>query len=117
MTTTSEPGRRILDAFEGVSGETRASLSEFLRSEGTPFLADLGLALQWPPNLALMLTEKALSEARWNGSSALLDRLGDGEPWRTVREALAEALAGPEACMEILADGQSPAGLIRRRTR
>ncbi len=96
--------QRILDAFDGVSPESRETLSEALRAEGVPFLVNLGLALAWPPKLAALVVDGALGAARWDGSAAILDRLGDSEPWATVRDALAEALEHPEVAEAIAGD-------------
>ncbi len=93
MTTPTE---RVLAAFDGVSEDARTIIGESLELSPAPFLSALGSALTYGPKLATLKIGRALSAARWDGSAALLDVLSDDtEPWRTIRECLAEALSPP----------------------
>jgi hypothetical protein len=83
---------RILAAFSGVSDEARQVIGESLERHPAPLLKSIGSGLCHGPKLSVMVISRGLFSARWDGSAALVDRLGDSEPWRTIRECLIDAL-------------------------
>jgi hypothetical protein len=91
---SSQP-ERILLAFSGLSGDAREVVADVLeRTRGVPFLQALGSSLTYAtPWLAEAVLRLALKRVSWDGSAGLLDRLSDNEPWLTVKQVLAEALA------------------------
>lgn len=87
------PAERILAQFDGVSDEARTLIGEALELQPAPFLSALGSALTYGPKLARMKVNRALSQARWDGSEDLLEVLSeDADPWKTIRECLSEVL-------------------------
>jgi hypothetical protein len=101
--TKIDPAGRVLEAFGPLATEARAAVATALQAEAQPLLATLGLALTWPSTLAILVLDGALHDARRDGSEALVDQLGDAEPWLTLRGALIDALSA-EAGIEIAAD-------------
>jgi hypothetical protein len=91
----NKAAERILAAFAGVSDDARHVIAESLEIQPVPLLKSVGSGLEYGPKLATMVISRGLFSARWDGSAILVDCLSpDSEPWRTIREALIDAL-GP----------------------
>ena len=94
------PSERILLAFGDLSDDAREVVGESLERLHVPFLSTLGSALTYSPKLANSVLRLALKRVSWDGSATLADRLGDNEPWLTVKQCLAEALDAVPAVVE-----------------
>jgi hypothetical protein len=96
MTTHAEcnlAAKRILVAFAGVSDDARTVIAESLERQRVPLLSAIGSGLTYGPKLSVMVISRGLFQARWDGSAILADRLSpDSEPWKTIRDALIDAL-------------------------
>jgi hypothetical protein len=86
------PSEKILLAFAGLSPDAREVVGETLERHPVPFLSSIGSALCHSPKLANMVLKCALKRVSWDGSSVLVDRLGDKPPWSVVKAVLIEAL-------------------------
>ena len=89
------PSERILAAFSDLSDDAREVVGETLERLNPPLLSSIGSALTYSPEMANMVLKCALKRVSWDGSAGLADRLGDNEPWKTVKAVLIEALDGP----------------------
>ena len=98
--TALTPPERLLLAFSDLSADARQVVGETLERHPVPFLSALGSSLCHGPKLAEMVLKCALKRVSWDGSADLVDRLGDNEPWGTVKKVLAEALAATAAAVE-----------------
>jgi hypothetical protein len=91
VTTPTGP-ERILAGFSDLSADAREVVGETLERQYPPFLSALGSSLCHSPKLAQMVLKCALKRVSWDGSATLVRRLGDNEPWGTVKQVLIEAL-------------------------
>jgi hypothetical protein len=91
------PSERILLAFSDLSDDAREVVGESLERLHVPFLSSLGSALCYSPKMANMVLYSALKRVSWDGSATLTTRLGDNEPWLTVKEVLIETLGAKSA--------------------
>jgi hypothetical protein len=84
---------RILALFDDVSESARDVIGTSLEMQSAPFLQSLGSALTYSPRLATMVLARALRTAHWEPANlALVDELGNDEPWLTIKDVLSEAL-------------------------
>ena len=87
----TDPGDRILDAFDDLHPETRRAVAQARELQGE-FLSALGRGLDAGGPYGALVISRALRRARWDGGEELLDTLGSEPPWSIVREELAAAL-------------------------